>query len=162
MTVKRLPPPRTPSTRPPGSGPAPGPPPPDGRDRLPHAGGSAGRSARLARVDGGRGGSRNHPPTVTRARILPVTPVATGERLIGQHAFRPLFEAGAMDVCQVGLRHRGSMSRQPQPQRADPIDVGLLAPERNRDRVVVFDDDARVAELQGTQLDADRSVARHP
>src|SRR5258706_11681158 len=56
----------------------------------------------------------------------------------------------------------GSMSRQPQRQRADPVDVGFLAPERDRDRLVVFDDDARVAELQGTQLGADRPVARHP
>lgn len=38
------------------------------------------------------------------------TPVATGERVIGQHAFRALFEAGAMDVCQLDITHVGGLS----------------------------------------------------
>ena len=38
------------------------------------------------------------------------TPVATGERVVGQHAFRPLFEAGAMDVCQMDITHVGGLS----------------------------------------------------
>ncbi len=39
-----------------------------------------------------------------------VTPVATGERLVGQHAFRALFEARAMDVCQLDISHVGGLS----------------------------------------------------
>jgi galactonate dehydratase len=38
------------------------------------------------------------------------TPIATGERIIGQHAFRGLFEAGACDVCQLDITHVGGLS----------------------------------------------------
>lgn len=38
------------------------------------------------------------------------TPVASGERLVGQHAFRSLFEVGAIDVCQLDITHVGGLS----------------------------------------------------
>lgn len=47
---------------------------------------------------------------LARINAATVTPIATGERLIGQHAFRPLFEAAAMDVCQLDITHVGGLS----------------------------------------------------
>ena len=38
------------------------------------------------------------------------TPVATGERLIGVHAFHRLFEGACCDVCQLDLTHVGGFS----------------------------------------------------
>jgi galactonate dehydratase len=38
------------------------------------------------------------------------TPIATGERVIGAHAFHRLFEAGCCDVCQLDLTHVGGFS----------------------------------------------------
>jgi galactonate dehydratase len=47
---------------------------------------------------------------LARIRRETATPVATGERVIGQHAFRLLFEAGALDVCQLDITHVGGLS----------------------------------------------------
>lgn len=38
------------------------------------------------------------------------TPIATGERVVGLHAFKRLFEAGACDVCQMDITHVGGLS----------------------------------------------------
>ena len=38
------------------------------------------------------------------------TPIATGERLIGAHAFHRLFEGRCCDVCQLDLTHVGGFS----------------------------------------------------
>jgi galactonate dehydratase len=38
------------------------------------------------------------------------TPIATGERVIGQHAFNQLFNAHALDVCQLDITHVGGLS----------------------------------------------------
>ena len=38
------------------------------------------------------------------------TPIASGERVIGQHQFRALFEAGAIDVCQMDITHGGGLT----------------------------------------------------
>ncbi len=38
------------------------------------------------------------------------TPIATGERLISQHAFRPLLEAHAVSVIQPDITHVGGLS----------------------------------------------------
>lgn len=38
------------------------------------------------------------------------TPIATGERVIGQHWFRTLLEASAMDVCQFDITHVGGFT----------------------------------------------------
>ena len=38
------------------------------------------------------------------------TPVASGERVIGQHQFRALFEASAIDVCQMDITHVGGLT----------------------------------------------------
>ncbi|MDA8184533.1 MAG: D-galactonate dehydratase [Actinomycetota bacterium] len=38
------------------------------------------------------------------------TPIATGERVVGLHAFRDLFQAKACDVCQLDVTHVGGLS----------------------------------------------------
>lgn len=51
-----------------------------------------------------------YPRELAEIRRATVTPVATGERVVGQHAFRALFEAGACDVCQLDITHVGGLS----------------------------------------------------
>ena len=38
------------------------------------------------------------------------TPIATGERIVGQHAFSQLFNARACDICQLDITHAGGLS----------------------------------------------------
>jgi galactonate dehydratase len=47
---------------------------------------------------------------LARINAATTTPVATGERVIGQQWFRALFEAGAMDVCQFDITHVGGLT----------------------------------------------------
>lgn len=47
---------------------------------------------------------------LARINAATVTPVATGERVIGQQWFRALFEAAAMDVCQFDITHVGGIT----------------------------------------------------
>lgn len=45
-----------------------------------------------------------------RIRDCVVTPIAAGERVVGQHGFRELLEAGAIDVCQIDITHAGGLT----------------------------------------------------
>ncbi len=47
---------------------------------------------------------------LARINAATTTPIATGERVIGQQQFRALFEAAAMDVCQFDITHVGGIS----------------------------------------------------
>lgn len=47
---------------------------------------------------------------LARINAATVTPIASGERVIGQYQFRALFEAGAIDVCQLDITHCGGLS----------------------------------------------------
>src|SRR5699024_5091103 len=44
---------------------------------------------------------------LARINAATTTPIATGERVIGLQQFRALFEAGAVDVCQLDITHCG-------------------------------------------------------
>lgn len=47
---------------------------------------------------------------LARINKATATPIATGERVVGQQQFRALFEAGAMDVCQFDITHVGGLT----------------------------------------------------
>lgn len=47
---------------------------------------------------------------LARINAATTTPVASGERVIGQHQFRALFEAAAIDVCQMDITHVGGLT----------------------------------------------------
>ncbi|WP_029138184.1 galactonate dehydratase [Nakamurella lactea] len=47
---------------------------------------------------------------LARINAATTTPIATGERVIGLQQFRALFEAGAMDVCQLDITHAGGLT----------------------------------------------------
>jgi galactonate dehydratase len=47
---------------------------------------------------------------LARINAATQTPIASGERVIGQQQFRALFEASAIDVCQFDITHVGGLT----------------------------------------------------
>jgi galactonate dehydratase len=47
---------------------------------------------------------------LARINAATKTPIASGERVIGQQQFRALFEAAAIDVCQFDITHVGGLT----------------------------------------------------